>query len=43
MKKEVIGIRSGEPEARIAMCKCKEVKGHTFGVRFQRDGAAWII
>ena len=41
MGKEVIGIRSGEPEARIAMCKCKEVKGHTFGVRFQRDGATW--
>lgn len=33
--------RSGEPEARIAMCKCKELKGKTYGVRFQRDGSGW--
>lgn len=33
--------RSGEPEARIAMCKCKESKGRTYGVRFQRDGSGW--
>ena len=33
--------RSGEPEARIAMCKCKESKGRTYGVRFQRDGSSW--
>ena len=35
------GIRSGEPEARIAMCKCKEAIGKTYGVRFQRSGADW--
>lgn len=34
-------IKSGEPEARIAMCKCKEAKGRTYGVRFQRDGFGW--
>lgn len=33
--------RSGEPEARIAMCKCKESKGRTYGARFQRDGSGW--
>lgn len=35
-----VRIRSGEPEARIAMCKCKEAKGRTYGVRFQRDGSS---
>ena len=34
-------ILSGEPEARIAMCKCKEAKGKTFGVRFQRNENDW--
>lgn len=23
------------------MCKCKESKGRTYGVRFQRDGSGW--
>lgn len=36
-----VRIRSGEPEARIAMCKCKEKKGRTYGVRFQRNGSGW--
>ena len=36
-----VHIKSGEPEARIAMCKCKEAKGLTYGVRFQRDGSGW--
>ena len=35
------GIRSGEPEARIAMFKCKEAVGKTYGVRFQRSGSDW--
>lgn len=38
---EPIITRSGEPEARIAMCKCKEAKGMTYGVRFQRAGDGW--
>lgn len=36
-----VHIKSGEPEARIAMCKCKESKGQTYGVRFQRNGSGW--
>ena len=35
------GIRSGEPEAKIAMCKCKEAIGKTYGVRFQKSGSGW--
>ena len=30
------------PEARIALAKCKECKGKTYGVRFQRDGDGWV-
>lgn len=29
------------PEAKIAMCKCKESKGKIYGVRFQRKGSGW--
>lgn len=36
-----VHIKSGEPEARIAMCKCKEAKGRIYGVRFQRSGSGW--
>lgn len=32
---------NGEPEARIAMAKCKETNGKLYGVRFQRNGAGW--
>lgn len=31
---------NGEPEARIAMCKCKETK-KLYGVRMQREGSGW--
>lgn len=34
-------MREEFPEARIAMCKCKEAKGKTYGVRFQREGSGW--
>lgn len=30
------------PEARIAMCKCKEISGKTYGVRFQKADKGWI-
>lgn len=29
------------PEARIAMCRCKEARGKIFGVRFQKDNKGW--
>lgn len=32
---------NGELEARIAVAKCKETKGKTYGVRFQRSGDIW--
>lgn len=32
---------NGEPEARIAVAKCKEAKGKTYGVRFQRSDDGW--
>ena len=35
----MIGIE--QPEARIAMCKCSEVSGKTYGVRFQRSNKGW--
>lgn len=34
-------INMSFPEARIAMCKCKEAKGKTFGVRFERSQNGW--
>lgn len=41
MKEPIISTRSGEPEARIALCKCKEAKGNIYGVRFQRADGGW--
>lgn len=32
---------NGEPEARIAMAKCKETKGKLYGVRFQKCLSGW--
>ena len=32
MEEPIISTRSGEPEARIALCKCKEAKGNIYGV-----------
>ena len=34
-------IKEEEPEARIAMCKCNEAGGKTYGVRFQRHTNMW--
>lgn len=34
-------INSEFPEARIALCKCKEASGKAYGVRFQRKGTDW--
>lgn len=41
MEEPIISTRSGEPEARIALCKCKEAKGNIYGVRFQRADGGW--
>ena len=38
--REMTGRASNTPEAKIAICKCKESK-KLFGVRFEEDGDGW--
>ena len=37
---ELTGRASNTPEAKIAICKCKESK-KLYGVRFEKDGDVW--
>ncbi|MGN8888068.1 hypothetical protein [Blautia sp. HCP28S3_G10] len=37
---ELTGRASNTPEAKIAICKCKESK-KLYGVRFEKDGDGW--
>lgn len=37
---EMTGRSSRRPEAKVALCKCRESK-RVYGVRFEEDGAAW--